>query len=62
MRNIDCTCETFFNVIPAEDQYYLTDFTFADLQVKAQIDGFCADSINNMTVSNVNVEIVEANQ
>lgn len=62
MRNIDCTCETFFNVIPAEDQYLLTDFTFADMQIKAQVDGFCADAVNNIAVSNVNVELVEVSQ
>ena len=57
MRNIDCTCETMFNVIPAEDQYALSDFTFSDIHAEAQLNGFREEAFHGVTVSNVKVRI-----
>ena len=36
MRNIDIECNIAFNIDKADDQYKLSDFTFENLQLKAQ--------------------------
>lgn len=56
MRNCSCECDKYFNVIPDEEQYQLTDFVFENLRIAAKEDGFSADSIKNITVNNVCVE------
>lgn len=56
MRNIDFTCDVFFNVSNSE-QYRLKDFTFENLRIKAE-NGECDKSV----VSNfqwINVKINE---
>lgn len=55
MRNCSCECETYFNVQPNKGQYELSDFTFENLKICAVNDGFCADAVTNMKVSNVTV-------
>lgn len=60
MQHITCDCNTYFNVIPDEEQYGLSDFTFTDMKIRAEVDGFCADLVKNMTVKDVNVSVVES--
>lgn len=56
MRNCNCECETYFHVIPNEEQYILSDFTFENLQITAKEDLFSEDSIRNVTVNHVSVK------
>lgn len=56
IRNCRCECGTYFNVQKAEEQYRLSDFTFEDLRIRAERDGFQADIIENVAVKNVAVE------
>ena len=58
MRNCSCVCDTYFDVMPEERQYRLSDFIFENLRITAKKDGFMADSIKNVAVNNVMVEIV----
>ena len=58
MRNCSCVCDTYFDVMPEERQYRLSDFIFENLRITAKKDGFLADSIKNVAVNNVMVEIV----
>ena len=58
MRNCSCVCDTYFDVMPEERQYRLSDFIFENLRITAKKDGFLADSIQNVAVNNVMVEIV----
>ena len=58
MRNCSCVCDTYFDVMPEERQYRLSDFIFENLRITAKKDGFLADSIKNVAVNNVVVEIV----
>ena len=58
MRNCSCVCDTYFDVMPEERQYRLSDFIFENLRITAKKDGFMADSIQNVAVNNVMVEIV----
>lgn len=60
MQNIDCDCETCFNIIPAEDQYALSNFTFSDIHAKALVNGFDRKAFDGVSVSNVTVEVVES--
>lgn len=55
MRNCNCDCDTFFNVTPDEEQYQLRDFCFENLRIRAERDGFAADSIKNMAVKDVEI-------
>lgn len=57
IRNCVCECNTYFNVTPQEDQYHLADFTFENLRITAQNNGFAEDIVENMTVKNVQVDI-----
>lgn len=58
MRNCSCVCDTYFDVTPEESQYRLSDFVLENLEITAGKDGFLAESIQNVTVKNVEVEIV----
>ncbi|MCM1058406.1 MAG: glycosyl hydrolase family 28 protein [Firmicutes bacterium] len=55
MRDCTCVCHTYFDVMPDESQYRLSDFTFENLDIRAEKDGFSADSIRNVRVNNVSV-------
>lgn len=56
MRNCKCQCVCYFNVLKAEEQYHLSDFTFENLEIKAENDAFAEDAIENISVVNVKVE------
>ena len=57
IRNCNCECGIFFNVLADREQYILSDFTLENLNIKAKKDGFSADKVDNMTVNNVVVNI-----
>lgn len=54
-RNCTCKCDTYFDVEPDEDQYHLSEFVFENLEIEAKKDGFCATSIDGVTVQNVTI-------
>ncbi len=56
MKDCDCICDTFFDVIADEEQYLLTDFTLKDLQIKARVDNFSEDKLRSVVYENVQVE------
>ena len=56
MRNCECECNHYFNVTPQEEQYHLSDFTFENLHIKAENNGFDEGIVENMTVTNVCVK------
>ena len=58
MRNCNCECDTYFNVKKEEQQYHLSNFTLENLCIRAKTDGFCADSADNIRVSNVTVTLL----
>ncbi len=57
----DCrfTCRNYFQYLPGQSWCSLSDFTFEDLQIKAQKDGFDPDAIENVTVRNVHITVNE---
>lgn len=57
MRNCSCVCGTYFDVMPDEAQYHLSDFTFENLNITANKDGFTAGSIQNAIIKNVEIRI-----
>lgn len=57
MRNCSCECGTYFDVTPAKEQYHLSDFTFENLKITANRDGFTADSIQDAIIKNVEIRI-----
>lgn len=56
MRECDCVCDTFFDVIADEEQYLLTDFTLKDLRIRARVDNFSEDKLRSVVYENVQVE------
>ena len=56
MRNCTCRCRKYFHVTPNEEQYRLSDFTFENLHIIANENGFSPDYIQNMTVTDVCVD------
>ena len=56
MRDCDCACDTFFDVIADEEQYLLTDFTLKDLRIRARVDNFSEDKLRSVVYENVQVE------
>lgn len=59
VRNCNCDCEVFFNAAPDEKQYILSDFTFENLTIRAEKNGFSEDIVKNMKSDNVKVEITK---
>ncbi len=57
MRNCRCECDNFFNVEAREDQYLLSGFTFEDLRITANNNGFEENIVDNMSMKNVQVDI-----
>ena len=57
MKNCKCECQTFFYVKKDESQYRLADFTFENLKIKAEKDGFSEDAIENICVNHVRVDL-----
>ncbi len=55
MKNCKVECETFFNVTPNEEQYRLSDFTFENLDIKAEDDGFEHEFVDNFVIKNVSL-------
>jgi len=55
MTRCDCVCDTYFHVKPDPQRYALADFTFAELQIRARVDGFDPGAIDGVTVRNVTV-------
>ncbi len=56
MRNCTCRCQKYFHVTPNEEQYRLSDFTFENLHITANENGFSPDYIQNMTITDVCVD------
>lgn len=55
MKNIKMSCKRFFDVKAAPDQYSLKDFTFSDLEIKAENPSCNRSVIENFTWNNVQV-------
>ena len=55
MRNIKFDCDSFFNVKNREDQYHLSNFTFEDLDIKADKGELHPEYVENFTIKNVKV-------
>ena len=60
MRDCTCECETFFNVKADESQYLLSDFTFTNLEIKADNTGAAFDVVKNMEAREVRVQEKES--
>ena len=56
MKDCDCICDTFFDVMPDESQYLLSDFTLQDLRIRARVDNFSEDKLRSVVYENVQVE------
>ena len=48
MKDCDCICDTFFDVMPDESQYLLSDFTLQDLRIRARVDNFSEDKLRSV--------------
>ena len=56
MRNIKMECDVVFDVVKAEDQYKLSDFTFENLDLKVNKDSYInKDIVNQFVFKNVKV-------
>jgi hypothetical protein len=54
-RNIDLKCRSFFDV-QKSDNYFLSDFTFENLNIEAQSDTeIKGDVIENLAIKNVRI-------
>ncbi|MDE6374769.1 MAG: exopolygalacturonase, partial [Alistipes sp.] len=55
MRHIDLACDTFFDVVQADDQYRLSDFTFRNLRIRAHNISCSRDFIPRFCWSDVDL-------
>lgn len=55
MKNIKFDCDSFFNVKNREDQYHLSNFTFENLDIKADKGELHPEYVENFTIKNVKV-------
>ena len=58
-KNCNIKCEYYFDVHPDKNQFLLSDFTFENLNIKAQNNGYSDDKVENASVKNVVIEIEE---
>lgn len=58
LSNIKMSCNTYFNVIKANDQYLLTNFNFKNIDISTNINGYIDDVITNVNIDNVIVKEV----
>jgi polygalacturonase len=56
MRNIKFDCNVFFNVNQQESQYHLSNFTFENLDIKANKKELHEEYVENFTIKNINVK------
>lgn len=56
MKNCNCKCKVFFAVKPEKTQYVLKNFSFENINVKAEVDGFEPSVIDNCTVKDLKIE------
>lgn len=59
VRDCRFTCDTFFDVLPDEEQYILSDFTLQNLSVKARDGHYAADMVRGLTAENVQITCSE---
>ena len=45
-----------FDVKTDESQYILSNFTFENLQIKAKINGFNENAIQNVKIKNIDIQ------
>ncbi len=57
LKNCRCNCKNYFNVKPDKSQYILSSFTFENVEVNAETDGFSSEAVDNMILKNVNISI-----
>ena len=55
MKNITLSCKKFFNVVSAPDQYKLSNFTFENLDIKAEHGDYDQSVIEGFQLRNVSV-------
>ena len=58
LSNIKMSCNTYFNVVKANDQYLLTNFNFKNIDISTNINGYIDDVITNVNIDNVIVKEV----
>ena len=56
MRNIKFDCNVFFNVNQQESQYHLSNFTFENLDIKANKKELHEEYVENFTIKNITVK------
>ena len=56
MQNIKFDCNVFFNVNQQESQYHLSNFTFENLDIKANKKDLHEEYVENFTIKNINVK------
>ena len=56
MKNCKCQCNTVFNMQKAQEQYRLLDFTFENLDIRANNTEFPADIIENAMLEEVRIQ------
>lgn len=56
MRNIKFDCNVFFNVNQQESQYHLSNFTFENLDIKAEKKDLHKEYVENFTIKNITVK------
>ena len=56
MRNIKFDCNVFFNVNQQESQYHLSNFTFENLDIKANKKDLHEEYVENFTIKNITVK------
>lgn len=56
MENCSVQCNKFFNVLPDEKQYLLSDFTFKNLEIKARDLSFNTSAVKNFKTEKLKLE------
>ena len=59
VKNCNVSCDIFFNVMPDETQYILSDFCLENLQITAKENHFAENKVRKIQCKNVQVNIVD---
>lgn len=53
MQNCECRCKTYFDVVPNLEQYLLRNFTFRNLRITAENNGYSDGMVEGMKLEGV---------
>ncbi len=56
VKDCSCVCDSFFEVMPDESQYILSDFRLENLMIRARLNGFSEEKVRGVITERMQIE------